>query len=377
MTYMLFWLYKTYAGTAFAGGSGTHGNDGGVLGADVTFSNGLIVTHQDSQRLATVNVRVTCCSLVDAALTALQTQSNTVALFSINPDDPSELTMLGNPVPSGGDYPNSLTFNKAGDMLCVLNAGTNGTILCATRFTVTRILSKLISDVLRCYDVTYSGLSAQEDSIRTLPNYNQTTPPTGPSNTAGAIAFTPDEQNIVVAIKGTVSPPSPGFLAVWPIEDDGSLAFDPTIVANPSPAGDLAFSLTPIPGHNAFLSADFLSAVDVFDMDGGVDNASGASGTTSRVIDGGLSLCWSTYSPTLDRFYLASPPQSLVVEVTVDENLQTTIIGVRTPGIVSRFCVLTSTFAEPQPPHRRAKHGSCRCNHQWQGVRGVVWIHCS
>ena len=55
--------------------------------------------------------------------------SNTVTLFKIDAEDPSKLTMLGAPVSSEGDYPLSVTFNKAGDKLCVVNAGAQATLL--------------------------------------------------------------------------------------------------------------------------------------------------------------------------------------------------------------------------------------------------------
>ncbi|KAI0029339.1 hypothetical protein K488DRAFT_88842 [Vararia minispora EC-137] len=279
----------TYAGAIYAGGSGTHGNDGGAFAADVTFSNNLIIVHREKQLLATVN-----------------TQSNTVVLFRIDPNNPTDLKMLGEPVPSQGDYPNSLTFNNAGDRLCVVNAGTVGNFI--------------------CYDVNDSGLSPDMDSIRPIPNYNQTTPPTGPSQTASVITFTPDEKDIVVAVKGTENPPSPGFLVAWPLEDGGRFASDPTVIQKAGP-GNLPFSLTPVRGRNAFVAADLSSAVDVFDLSGDISDSSGSNGTNSRSIDGELMLCWSTYSPTLDRYYLSAPPSSLVVEVTVDKDLQTSVVA--------------------------------------------------
>jgi 6-phosphogluconolactonase (cycloisomerase 2 family) len=53
----------------------------------------------------------------------LQAGSNTISMFSINPDHPSQLTAVGDPVPSEGEFPMSLAFNKQGTMLCVLNGG--------------------------------------------------------------------------------------------------------------------------------------------------------------------------------------------------------------------------------------------------------------
>ena len=237
-------------------------------------------------------------------LATANTKSNTVVLFRIDENDATKLTMLGAPLDSQGDYPSSLAFDKAGDKLCVMNAGQRATVL--------------------CYDVDDAGLQPQASLLRDIPGYNQTAPvPFGPSGTAGAIAFTEDESALVVAVKGTLKPSAPGFLAAWPIED-GQLAQDPTVIENSDGRG-LSFSLTPVPGKNAFLSADFASAVDVFDFSGSLSDV----GVQSLSIDGELSLCWSTYSESVGRYYLAAPPSALVVEVELDEQLKPTVIAVR------------------------------------------------
>jgi hypothetical protein len=54
---------------------------------------------------------------------AYQAGSNTVSLFSINPEDPAKLRLIGKPQKTGGEFPMSLAFNKAGNQLCVLNGG--------------------------------------------------------------------------------------------------------------------------------------------------------------------------------------------------------------------------------------------------------------
>ncbi|VDC03899.1 unnamed protein product [Peniophora sp. CBMAI 1063] len=280
----------TFAHAVSTQGKGEHNNDGGRTGADATFSNNLLVVHDSKRLLATAN-----------------TKSNTVVLFEIDAKDATKLTMLGAPVDSEGDYPSSLAFNAAGDKLCVMNAGERATIF--------------------CYDVAEEGLQPQASSLRDIPGYNQTARvPYGPSNTASAISFTEDGSALVVAVKGTLSPPSPGFLAAWPVESDGSLAQNPTVIENVDGKG-LSFSLTPVPGRNAFVSADFASAVDVFDFSGPLADVSAREGTTSVDIDGELSLCWSTYSAGVDRYYLAAPPSALVVEVELDEKLKPTVIA--------------------------------------------------
>lgn len=49
--------------------------------------------------------------------------SDTISVFNITESDPSSLKRLGTPVWSRGEFPVSVAFNKAGDVLCALNAG--------------------------------------------------------------------------------------------------------------------------------------------------------------------------------------------------------------------------------------------------------------
>lgn len=54
---------------------------------------------------------------------ASQPGSNTLSLFSINPSNPIDIRLVGDPTGSGGEFPVSVAFNKAGDTLCALNGG--------------------------------------------------------------------------------------------------------------------------------------------------------------------------------------------------------------------------------------------------------------
>ena len=60
----------------------------------------------------------------------LQAGSNTVALFSIDAEDPTHLTLIGRPAPSGGEFPQSVAFNSQGTGVCVLNGGRVNGVRC-------------------------------------------------------------------------------------------------------------------------------------------------------------------------------------------------------------------------------------------------------
>lgn len=61
---------------------------------------------------------------------SIKTGSDTIALFEINTQTPENLTMIGEPVNSGGEFPISLAFNKSGKQVCVLNGGAVNGIKC-------------------------------------------------------------------------------------------------------------------------------------------------------------------------------------------------------------------------------------------------------
>lgn len=119
-------LREAYA----TGGMGLHGINGGNTGPDGLFGQGSVAVSNVTNMLVAVNVRllfflsIIIRSDSESFLCMyIQPGSGTVSLFSINPSDPSNLTLIGDPAGSGGQWPTSVTFNKAGDSVCALNGG--------------------------------------------------------------------------------------------------------------------------------------------------------------------------------------------------------------------------------------------------------------
>ncbi|KAJ8496724.1 hypothetical protein ONZ51_g944 [Trametes cubensis] len=240
-------------------GHGAHGITD-PLGPDALFSQGAIKASAKGQVLATVNPG-----------------SNTVSLFSIDPNTPTNIQPLGDPISSEGEFPMSLAFNSDGSRLCVLNGGTvNGVI---------------------CYNVDKkTGLSAMSNTLRSL-GLNQTTPATGPPGTASHLVFSEDGKQLLASVKGV--PPNPGCRA-------------------PS-GGLLPFSMTVVPGKNAVLSTDPGIGFDVFDLSGG-------NSSSAVAIDGQSATCWSSFSTKTGNFYLTDIGTSIVTEVNIDDNLKASIV---------------------------------------------------
>ncbi|KAH7884729.1 hypothetical protein F5I97DRAFT_1891553 [Phlebopus sp. FC_14] len=255
------------------GGNGSHNS---ATGPDPFFSQGAVATVRHTSLLATVNAG-----------------SSTVSLFFVNPLEPTNLTMIGSPVPSGGDFPIALTFNHLGDNLCVLNGGADNGV--------------------QCFEVGSSGLSPISNSQRSL-GLNQTTPPNGPPGSASTLVFAKNGASLVAATKGL-----PGYVAVWDVAANGSLSIDFQKVNTPS-GGGLIFSLTPIPGtEGAFLASDPAVGYDIIDL-------SNPSNSQSYTIANQSANCWSTYSKKTGNYYVVDAPAGILNEVSVDENLQGSLV---------------------------------------------------
>lgn len=268
-------------------GAGGHGNDGGNNGPDPLFTQGAVKASSAGGVVAAVNPG-----------------SSTISLFKINPNAPSELSMIGRPIGSGGEFPVSLAFNAAATSLCAVNGGEVNSVSC---FKVDKT----------------NGLSPIPGSNRPL-GLNQTTPASGPPNSVSHIIFTEDGKSLITDVKGdpTTTPPTPGFLAVFDVAADGSLSKSFKSIAPPT-GGLLPFSMTVIPGKNAVLATDAAIGFSMFDLSGGAQ----ASALNSAVkIDGQGATCWSSFSKKTGNFYLTDIGTSIVTEVNVDNNLKGTIV---------------------------------------------------
>lgn len=269
-------------------GLGSHGITS-PDGPDGTFSQGAVKASAAGKVLAAVNPG-----------------SNTLSLFSINPQNPLIISQIGQPVSSEGEFPMSLAFNANGTQACVLNGGqVNG---------------------VNCYAVdSAKGLVAIPNTLRSI-GLNQTTPPNGPAGTTSHIIFSEDGSKLIASVKGV--PPTPGFLAVWDVASDGSLSQDFVSVA-PGNGGLLPFSMTVINGQNALLATDAGVGFDIFDLSTvGTSNATASSSKNSvNPIDGQKATCWSSFSSKTGNFYLTDIGTSTVTEVNVDSNLKGTIVN--------------------------------------------------
>lgn len=110
--------------------------------------------------------------------------SNTASMFSIDPQDPCALHLVGEPSATAGKFPISVDYSPQLRLACVLNGGSKAG--------------------LGCFDVHPSRGLGDVGPLHGLPVavVNETTPPSGPPGSAAQVAFKPDSSSILATIKG-------------------------------------------------------------------------------------------------------------------------------------------------------------------------------
>ncbi|KZW01918.1 hypothetical protein EXIGLDRAFT_666077 [Exidia glandulosa HHB12029] len=282
---------KLSAGTAtFAGGVGSGHTDAGF---DALFAQGPLLAKGSN-------------------VFAVNPGSNTIAMFTMDAADPTKLTMVGQPVSSQGEFPQSIAIHPTSGNICVLNGGKVNNVACFT-------------------PDPEQGLVAIAGTLREI-GITQSTPPMGPPNTVTQVMFTLDGKRLVASVKG-IPPAQPGFLAVWDVAADGSLSTGYSAITAP-PGGALPFSLSTLP-HNpsVIVATDPAIGFEVVDLNGSLRMANNgttaipsaavkhvmASGVSSSMaVPGQGAICWSAFSPLTGNFYLIDPGTNTVTEVTVN-----------------------------------------------------------
>lgn len=216
--------------------------------------------------------------------------SNDVSLFSIA-EDPLAPRLVSPPVPSGGEFPNSVAYSPALALACVANTGARAGV--------------------QCYSVGASGLEPS-GAFRPIAEgglLHQTSPPVGPPNTVSDVVFNPSGTALFVTVKGDGT--NPGYIYAYPVVDHpkskskgegkaevASVAAEAR-VSRPAELG-LDFSLT-------FLASDRRAFVTDPGFGGAfLDISCDHAVTVARVanITGQAASCWSQYSARHDSVYV-------------------------------------------------------------------------
>ncbi|OIW33070.1 hypothetical protein CONLIGDRAFT_695437 [Coniochaeta ligniaria NRRL 30616] len=227
---------------------------------------------------------------------AVNPGSNTVSMLSIDPRDPTKLSLVGTPATLPGEFPVTVAASVKNRLVCVGMTGAKAGVSCAS--------------------FSANGLGAM-DGLRTF-DLGQTTPPAGPLNTVSQVLFSSDESVLFATVKGDPTVNNTGFLAAFPINKacsgkGASLAQQGT---KSSPNGTaVLFGSSIIPGSsNLFVTdASFGGAVLA------IDGQDVASTVGKGVIDGQGATCWATVSPATNTAFVSDVAVNRLVQMSLTD----------------------------------------------------------
>ncbi|KAF7343437.1 hypothetical protein MVEN_01776400 [Mycena venus] len=218
-----------FGDAVYAGGNGAH------MGPDTSKPNPL-------QSQGSVKV-------VNDKLVVVNAGSDTASIFQIDFQNPAFIRMIGQPISTQGNFPVSATIDTKTGNVCILNAGENNGV--------------------SCYSVDLKkGLVPIQNSVRSL-NLKLKTPPENPDNTPSQILFSDDGKRLFASVKGSKG--NTGFVAVWTVNDDGSLS--PDFEKNVPNGGANPASLTVVRGADALMNTDIGKGINILDFGNGSTKA--------------------------------------------------------------------------------------------------------
>ncbi|WWC63320.1 uncharacterized protein I303_105920 [Kwoniella dejecticola CBS 10117] len=273
-------------GTAeFVSSFQTGGKGAGARGQDALQSSDSLLVHEN-------------------LLFAVNSASDELSLFHIDPKEPWNIQQIGNNTWSGGKYPTSIAVSPDSTKACVANAGSQSYI--------------------RCFNIRETGLELMS-SFRYDLELGQTDPPVGPPKTPSDLSFTADGQILFVTVKGSAnaSEAPAGRIELFDVSSD-SVSHKSTVYAASGPGG-LPFSITPIADSAAYLVTDPAGGADIIriERDGSV------SYNTSITIPGQAATCWSAYSPVTDQYFTIDLATAIITPMTINS---TTLEATLLPG---------------------------------------------
>ena len=213
--------------------------------------------------------------------------SNTLSVLSIDQSDPLQLSLLGKPTYTNGDFPVSVAVSSDLKLACVANGGSLAGMSCAH------------------YD-TKNGLGAF-DALRPW-NIDQTTPPIAPINGPADMFFSLDESEVITMVKGNGSASLPGFVSTFAVDKSASQVAMTGVEITPK--GSIAlFGTVPIPGTNNIFASDAGFGALILNLD---DLSTPVAMTN---ITNQLATCWAIESPMTGTGFVDDIIVSHLVEV--------------------------------------------------------------
>ncbi|KAL8854125.1 MAG: hypothetical protein Q9221_001047 [Calogaya cf. arnoldii] len=242
-------------------------------------------------------------------MVAVNPGSNTMTLFSIDTKDPVKLTMIGEPVDTMGDFPNTVAISRKNKLACVGNTGAKAGIA--------------------CFSIHHrKGLKPVTESQVSF-DLGQTTPPVGVFNTVSRVFFNEGESMLLTTVKGDPmkDPTKTGFLSMLPVRKEGA---DTQDTRSSPPGTSVLFGSVIIPGTKDIFATDAAFGAATISTEGT------PSVTRNVTIENQFATCWAALSPMTKTAFVTDVGMDNLVEIdpASGEILQNTPLMRGNPGYV-------------------------------------------
>ncbi|KAG9769104.1 hypothetical protein KCU88_g6978, partial [Aureobasidium melanogenum] len=206
-------------------------------------------------------------------LFAVNAGSNTLTMLSIDPQNPTQLAMVGQPVNLPGEFPNTVAASIRHRLVCVGTTGAANGVSCS-RFSRNGLVGM---DNLRSFGLT------------------QSTPPVGPTNSVSQLFFSQDESKLFATVKGDPATGNTGFFSAFSVIGHGrhqSASVSAQDVRSSPNGTAVLFGSANIPGTSSVFATDASFGAAIL----AVDPKSGqASLAAKQAIDGQKATCWALF----------------------------------------------------------------------------------
>jgi hypothetical protein len=226
-------------------------------------------------------------------------------MFAIDAQDPTLLTIVGQPVTVPGDFPVTVAASQRHSVVCVGSTGANSGVSCST--------------------FSAQGLGPM-DNLRSF-DLGQSTPPAGPLNTVSQVFFSDDESALFSTVKGDPTKNNTGFLATFAVQGARSCRGQNALVAQDvsriSPAGTaVLFGSSTIPGSTDLFVSDASFGAVVL----GVQTNGTVSVKGKGVVADQKATCWTAISPATNTAFVTDVGTNRLVEMSLtDASIQNMI----------------------------------------------------
>ena len=247
-----------------------------------------------------------------STLLAVNAGSNTLSMFAISRNSPTNLKMVGKPVDTMGDFPVSVAFSPKNKIACVANTGAKAG--------------------LTCFKVGKRGLIPMSSGMSVTFPLGQSNPPKGPTNTVSHVLLNADESAFLTTVKGDPMANKTGFISVLPVESAKQATAAKDVRSSPNGTAVL-FGSAAIPGTNDVLATDAAFGATTLAID---PSSLKATSLNKAGVTGQKATCWATFSKSTKTVFITDVGVNHLVEVdpASGDLLRSTTIPNSNPGMI-------------------------------------------